>query len=156
MKMENNTEWYNKRFRLVEAVTLLSVEDKVLLPPQRYSSYRRPMFKKERSYNENGTFNGMVNIVEDQDDRYSPDYLGTWEKPVALLIAKKLSKVGYKVVKRGRGDLKTARDEENRGWYDAKSDCPMGTATHVAIYIRGTKKGFNPIPIERNLDYDVG
>jgi len=61
----------------------------------------------------------------------SLDYIGTWRKETALLIAAQLRKDGFRVAARGRG---------KRASKGLSADCcPIGKATHLALYVRNAE-----------------
>jgi len=61
----------------------------------------------------------------------SIDYIGTWRKETALLIAAQLRKDGFRVAARGRG---------KRASKGLSADCcPIGKATHLALYVRNAQ-----------------
>jgi len=78
---------------------------------------------------------------------YTPTYIGTWPKDVALEIARVLKRRGYKVVLRGRGSRAVGKRTKKyrtgspyvRNPY--ASDLPIANATEVALYVRNRWKG---------------
>jgi len=61
----------------------------------------------------------------------SIDYIGTWRKKTALLIAAQLRKDGFRVAARGRG---------KRATKGLSADCcPIKKATHLALYVRNAE-----------------
>lgn len=59
------------------------------------------------------------------------DYIGTWKKETALVIATQLRKDGFRVAVRGRG---------KRASKGLSADCcPIKDATHLALYIRNAE-----------------
>jgi len=74
--------------------------------------------------------------------KFSMDYIGTWEKDVALIITNRLRKDGFAVTPRGRGNMKRrllGRLKQYDPSYSAQSDCLIEFATHLAIYIRNAR-----------------